>query len=150
MKPEDKIKLILVHIDNVQRNCDKLGLKLIQLNNVELGRNIIANGRIHDNSKLRGFEFEQLFKDEPLLREAIQHHQSTNPHHPEYWRGIKEMPYVYLAEMVCDCTARAQEFGQDARKWLNEEATKRYGFTEKDNCYTHINYFLDLLLEPGF
>lgn len=124
MTTEEKIETVLVHISNVQRNANKLGLKLIRSGQVRLGQNLIANGQIHDNSKLRGIEFEHLFWGSALLSDAVKHHQQTNPHHPEYWDGIHNMPDIYLAEMACDVLARAQEFGQDVNVWLQNEATK--------------------------
>jgi hypothetical protein len=62
------------------------------------------------------------------------------------------MPEVYLAEMVCDCAARSQEFGTDVRKWFQETATKKYGFTmdDSDSCGQSIQRFLNLLLEKPF
>lgn len=82
---QDRIEAVLEHIQNVQRNCYKLGLKLIKSGDVEFGRILIANGQIHDNSKLTGIEFEHLFGGDPLLMTVVKHHSSTNPHHPEYW-----------------------------------------------------------------
>lgn len=123
ISPQEKIEAVLEHIQNVQRNCYRLGLKLIKNGEVELGRIIIANGQVHDNSKFKGIEFEHLFYGDPLLTTVVKHHSTTNPHHPEYWGGIQNMPDVYLAEMVCDCAARSAEFGTDLRKWFSESAT---------------------------
>ncbi len=150
MKQEEKIKEVLEHIENVQRNCYKLGLKLIRCGRFELGRNLIANGQIHDNSKFKGVEFDELFYGSPILKEAIKHHSSTNPHHPEYWGSIHAMPDVYVAEMVCDCAARSAEFGTDLRKWFTTEATTKYGFFPTDPIGIKIEEFLDMLLSPSF
>ena len=157
MTAEINIKSVLQHIDNVQRNCDKLGLKLIRLGEVNTGRILIANGRKHDNSKFYGMEFDHLFYRSQILMQVISHHQSVNPHHPEYWwdgksrgRGIHEMPEVYLAEMVCDCVARSQEFGTNVREWFATKAADKYGFVKEDKVVERINYYLDLLLEKAF
>ena len=40
----DKIELVFNHIQNVQRSCYRLGIKLIKNGETELGRNLIANG----------------------------------------------------------------------------------------------------------
>ena len=56
---------------------------------------------------------------------GIRHHAETNPHHPEYWHGIENMPKVYIAEMVCDWYARSNEFGSDLREWVKDKATKK-------------------------
>lgn len=146
----DKIEEVLSHIQNVQRNCYKLGLKLMKLGEVEFGRKLIANGQVHDNSKLKGIEFEHLFYDSPLLKDAIIHHASTNEHHPECWGGIQHMPVICLAEMVCDCAARSAEMGTDLRKWFAEDATVKYKFSMDDAVGKNIQRFLDLLLSPTF
>mgnify|MGYP003427237543 CR=1 FL=1 len=157
MSAEINIQSILEHINNVQRNCDKLGLKLIKLGQVNMGRKLIANGRIHDNSKFHGIEFEHLFYRSHILKDVISHHQSVNPHHPEYWwdgkvhgKGIYQMPDVYFAEMVCDCVARSQEFGTDVRVWFFTKAKEKYGFDDCDEVAKKVNYYLDLLLEKPF
>jgi len=147
---QEKIEAVLEHIQNVQRNCYRLGLKLIKNGEVEMGRILIANGQIHDNSKFKGIEFEHLFHDSPILMTVVKHHSSTNPHHPEYWGSIQKMPDVYLAEMVCDCAARSSEFGTNLRKWIFEEATKKYGFEMNDTVGDKITKFIDILLAPPF
>jgi hypothetical protein len=146
----EKIEVVLNHIQNVQRNCYKLGLKLIKEFRFELGRNLIANGQIHDNSKFKGIEFEELFFGSPILTEVVKHHSTTNPHHPEYWGGIKNVPEVYIAEMVCDCAARSAEFGSDVHQWFRDKATAKYSFSMDDEVGKKIIYFLDLLLEKPF
>ena len=130
-----KIEAILEHIQNVQRNCYRLGLKMIKRGEVEFGRALIAHGQIHDNSKLTGIEFKHLFHGDSLL---------------EYWEKIHNMPDIYLAEMVCDCAARSAEFGTDIRKWITEEATKRYKFSIEDRVGITMMKYLDELLSPSF
>jgi hypothetical protein len=147
---QDRIEAVLEHIQNVQRNCYKLGLKLIKSGDVEMGRILIANGQIHDNSKLTGIEFDHLFNGDPILMTVVKHHASTNPHHPEYWGGVKHMPEIYIAEMVCDCAARSSEFGTDLRKWFTEQATIKYGFEMTDSVGQTITKYIDLLLTPAF
>jgi len=145
-----KIEAVLSHIQNVQRNCYRLGLLLIEIGEVELGRNLIANGQIHDNSKFKGIEFEHLFADSIILSDVVKHHSTTNPHHPEYWGSIFKMPEVYLAEMVCDCCARSAEFGTSIKLWITDSATKKYGFNMEDEVGRKITFFLELLLAPAF
>lgn len=150
MEAYDKIEMVLTHIKNVQRNCYKLGLRLIKDGQVELGRNLIANGQIHDNSKFKGIEFDHLFYNSPILADAVKHHSSTNPHHPEYHGKIQHMSPVFLAEMVCDCAGRSAEFGTDVFVWFKEEATKKYNFSMDDEVGQKITYFLEMLLERPF
>lgn len=145
-----KVDIVFGHIQLVQQHTYTLGIKLIKKGEVELGRNLISNGQIHDNSKFRGIEFDHLFKGDPLLSEVVKHHQSVNPHHPEYWGGIHNMPRVYIAEMVCDWLARSNEFGTGIREWIDTDATKRFGFTKTDSVYSHIKTYLDMLLDKSF
>lgn len=146
----DKIELVFNHIQNVQRNCYKLGLKLMKKGELELGRNLIANGQIHDNSKFKGIEFDHLFYSDPLLPEVVKHHQSVNPHHPEYWGGIHNMPRVYVAEMVCDWYARSTEFGTGIREWIENKALEKFQFAKEDKVYSEIQEMLNLLLDQSF
>ncbi len=150
MEAQEKIETVLNHIQNVQRNCYKLGLKLIKLGEIEMGRNLIANGQIHDNSKFKGIEFDHLFYGDPILSDVIKHHSSTNPHHPECWEKIQSMPEIYLIEFVADVTARSSEFGSDIRVWIKEKATKKFNFSIDDEVGKKIIYYLDMLLDKPF
>src|SRR5271157_5839234 len=113
---EEKLETLLRHVEEVQKNCQLLGGKLIQAGEFELARRLIAAGFLHDQSKFHGLEWMHLTKpdsDDELVPAVIQHHVSTNLHHPEYWDCIKNMPQQYLAEMVCDWKARSGELGKD-------------------------------------
>lgn len=150
METFEKIELVLSHIQHVQDNCYKLGMKLIKIGEVEMGRILIANGQIHDNSKFKGIEFDHLFHGDSILSEVVKHHSSTNAHHPEFWGHIKMMPPVYIAEMVCDCAARSAEFGTNVHDFFKNVATKKYDFTMEDEVGKKISYFLSLLLQQPF
>lgn len=146
----EKIEMVFNHIQNVQRNCYRLGLRLIKAGEIELGRNLISNGQVHDNSKFKGIEFDHLFYGDPLLPEVVKHHQSVNPHHPEYWGGIHNMPRVYVAEMVCDWFARSNEFGSGIKEWIDSAALDKFSFTKGDPVYKDIQEMLGLLLDRSF
>lgn len=154
----DKIRRIIRHIRNVEDNCLILGEKLMEQGDIELGRLLIANGHVHDASKFHGIEWEHMAPDGPLQEEgaklklklAVQHHNRTNAHHPEYWGSIHVMPKVSVAEMVADWKARSEEFGSSLRDWVNDGATKRFGFTKTDEIYKQIMEFVDLLCEKPF
>ena len=118
---------------------------------------LIANSQIHDNSKIQpGIEWQYLRDDlkdkEPeLFKAAHLQHVTNNPHHPEFWpNGVKDMPPVYVAEMVCDWHARSSEFGSALREWVKEKASKRFGFTVQGHTYKLIKKYLDLLLDTPF
>lgn len=147
-----RLDAIVRHIQLVQSNALLLAERLIEQDGeCELARQLVANSLEHDKSKLFGIEWDYLLSDDKAkLKMAIEQHNKTNTHHPEHWGGIKEMPRVYLAEMVCDIKARSSEFGTDVKSWLKEEATKRYEFTTGSKVYKDLHYFLNLLLEKQF
>jgi len=155
----EKIRGITRHIRNVEDNCLLLGEKLIMSGEIELGKQLIANGFVHDASKFHGIEFEFMSPGVDAgaegaklkLKLAIQQHNSTNKHHPESWSGgIDDMPEVYLAEFVCDVKARSEEFGTSLREWIDVSATKKWSFTKDDDVYKKIMKFVDLLCEKPF
>lgn len=140
------------HISHVQNDCTFLGIKLINEGFEYDGKNLIANGQVHDNSKYSGIEWEGLFQtdNEALLKSAIYHHNHTNKHHPEANNGIHNMSKIYLAECVADWHARSSEFGSDLSSWIIKSATNKYHFTIKDRVYKDIKYFVNLLLDKPF
>lgn len=142
-----KIEIITNHIDKVRNNCLKLG-KLLISENDPMGIRLIELGYCHDNSKFIGIEFEHLWYGSPFFLEALETHQLNNKHHPEYWGGINLMPELYIAEMVCDCWARAQEFGTDIRDWFFNTAKYKYDINE--DTMQKIEYYLNLALTPKF
>lgn len=153
----EKVKALTRHIRNVEDNCLILGEKLIGEGEIELGHHLIANGFIHDASKFFGIEWDYLsiapIKEEETklkLKLAVQQHNSTNKHHPEAWDGIKNMPSVFVAEMVCDWKARSEEFGTSLREWIDSDATKRFDFGKNDNVYKEIMKYVDLLCQKPF
>lgn len=153
---QDHLKSVLRHIDHVRESCLILGERLIELGEGDCGLELIANGQVHDNSKLSGIEWEHLTEssreDKPeLFLLALKQHWDNNAHHPEHWAGsIKDMPRVFLAEMVCDVKSRASEFGTDIRDWIKDELTKKYELSKSGREYKEIKDLLDILLEKGF
>jgi hypothetical protein len=154
----DKIRGIARHIRNVEDNCLLLGEKLIERGEIDLGHRLIANGYIHDASKFWGVEWDNMAPGQPTVEEgaklklkiAVQHHSRTNPHHPEYWGGIFNMPRLYLAEMAADWKARSEEFGTSLRDWIDDVAAKRFHFVKGDRVYKEIIEFVDLLCPNPF
>jgi hypothetical protein len=152
---DKRLSNILRHIENVRDDCILLGNRLIEEKEVEMGRMLIANGLIHDNSKLYGIEWAFLHPDmkeenPEAFKLALRQHNTTNKHHSEYWNGIDNMPPVYIAEMVVDWKVRSGEFGTDFWDWVKEEATKRYKFSCSGKVYKEIKKFAELLFEPKF
>lgn len=150
-----KLDKLLRHIGNVRDNTIIIGEKLIENGEGDLGRQLIANGLIHDNSKFYGIEWEYLdelhkAKEPELFDLAAKHHITTNLHHPECWESIHDMSRLYIAEMVCDWAARSSEFGNDFYDWVKEKATVKYKFTCQHKIYKEIKDFSELLLDPPF
>jgi len=155
----NKIRVITRHIRNVQDNCLLLGEKLITAGEIDLGKQLIANGFIHDVSKFDGIEFQFMAPGTPTAEEnaklklklAVQQHNSVNKHHPEAWcGGIKNMPDVFLCEMIADWKARSEEFGTSLRDWIDGTATTRWNFNKDDEVYKRIMKFVNLLCEKPF
>jgi hypothetical protein len=153
-----KIKSITRHIRNVEDNCLILGERLILQGDIDLGKQLIANGFIHDASKFYGIEFEYLALNNPTeeanklkKKMAIQHHNTTNLHHAEAWPGgIENMPDVYLAELVCDIKARSEEFGTSLMDYIDEEGIKHWSITKDTTTYKKIVTFVELLCDQPF
>ena len=62
------------------------------------------------------------------MRSAIDHHVTTNRHHPEFHSNPNDMTDVDLIEMVCNWTAMSQEFQQDcgsAGGWADKKMGHR-------------------------
>ena len=154
----EKLRHVIRHIKNVQDNCILLAEKLIAAGECDLGRRLVAHAFLHDNSKFAGLEWETLTPGKPTdaesakikLRLAVANHSAINPHHPEYWTSIQDMPKLYKCEMVADWKARSEEFGTDLRVWINESASKRFGFSEGDKTHKEIMELVDLLCEKPF
>lgn len=152
---EQRLKSVVRHITHVQQSCTLLGERLIASGEGTTGHKLIANGFIHDNSKFHGIEWLYLHEDikkldSDLFDAALMQHQTNNPHHPEYWDGIANMPRLYVAEMVCDWHARGHEFGTDMRNYIKTSATKKFGFTVQGKVYKEIKGLVDMLLDPAF
>lgn len=153
---ERHLRSLLRHIENVRQLGLLLGERMIDKGKERLGFALIANTQIHDGSKFYGCEWISLRQempdsvDEALMESARIQHVMTNPHHPEYWGGIEKMPEVYLAEMVCDWSARSSEMGNDLREWIKDKATKKFNMTVQSKVYKDIKHLVDILLDQSF
>jgi hypothetical protein len=153
------LRTVIRHIKLVQDATQLLGERLIDQGELKLGRQLIAKGLCHDQSKFTGIEWKALVRVEDgsdeisktMLVEAWEQHVSTNDHHPEFWKnGINDMPQICIAEMVCDWFARSQEMGTDLRAWIKETASAKYDMSLKGRAYKQVKYFVDMLLDPQF
>lgn len=74
-------------------------------------------------------EYRQHMKE---MKVAIDHHNSINRHHPEYFKnGIKDMTLIDLIEMMCDWkSASMRHHNGDVYKSL-EINQKRFGYSDE-------------------
>lgn len=112
-------------------------------------RDLITRGERHDQTKLEPPEVEIFEIYTPKLRGctygseeyrqnmkemkvAIDHHNSMNRHHPEFFiDGMKSMNLLDLLEMICDWTAATMRHGDgDIRKSL-ELNQGRFGYSDE-------------------
>lgn len=125
----------------------------------EFGAELRIRARDHDASKFEAEEqipytwltefhrcrhsgepFEYPEGMESLVQEAIEHHLTSNRHHPEFHADPNEMSAVDLIEMVCDWTAMSQEFNQDggsARGWADKTIGHRVQFNDEKRTFIY-------------
>merc|ERR1719233_178021 len=64
------------------------------------------------------------------INSAIEHHKTTNSHHPEYHTPRDAMSTLDIVEMVCDLTAISRENGESTCwDWVEEHAERFRGFS---------------------
>lgn len=74
------------------------------------------------------------------VKQAINHHVTTNPHHPDCHVNPNDMTDVDLIEMVCDWTAMAQEFGEiggSARGWADKTIGQLVAFSDAKRQFVY-------------
>lgn len=147
-----RIEDLLTHLADMRQTAVRLGMKLIDEGEFDMGRLLMANACLHDQSKFFGVEWDVIvLGNRPdLLKTAVEQHNHSNSHHPEYWGSIHKMDDVHLAEMCCDWKARSVKFGTGLREWIDTEAMSRYGFTKNDPVYAKIQRFVGMILDEPF
>lgn len=133
--------MILRHIRRVEENCHQIALKLLDQDE-EFACKLVQRGRLHDASKFDLQEWKHLWSWDELFPFALKHHRENNRHHLEFHKDITKMTDLDVAEMVCDCAARAAEFGTNLREWFKRP--------EYEPLTDRINRFVDLLLYKPF
>jgi len=151
---EEHLDNLVRHIDLVRQAGLLLGKRLMAQGRKDFGRLLIARCYEHDVSKFKGIEWRFLHagKDVPKedLQRAIQQHQETNSHHPEYHGGFENMGELDVAEMVCDWYARSQEFGTGLRDWIKNTAIERFHIDTTSEKYAWVESFVNTMLEDSF
>ncbi len=147
------------HIDRVRRCLSLLAAV------TEYADELNERAKVHDASKFSpeeripyiwltefyrcrrsGEPFEYPDGMEDQVRAAIDHHMSTNRHHPDFHADPNDMSDVDLIEMVCDWTAMSQEFDQDvgsARGWADKTVGSRVKFNQEKSRFIYA--MIDLL-----
>lgn len=150
MTNTEKLSALIRHIKLVENNCNIISRAIID-KDPQFAIDIAKRGRIHDISKFNSLEFEWLWKGEKNFDIALLHHHCHNSHHPEFYaNGIYGMNDLDLVEMICDTTARSQEFGTDARIWLLNKAAIKYGYIDDLEIMKKIDFYLNLLINQPF
>lgn len=153
--PEPTGEMVAFYERRTREHIDRVCCCLTALTELPgYSQGILSRGEIHDASKfvppervpyiwltefhrrrLNGETFVYPDGIEEQINAAIQHHFTTNRHHPEFHASPDEMSDVDLIEMVCDWTAIAQELRGERcspRKWADENigTEKRFNFCE--------------------
>lgn len=132
------------HIEKVQKNINILIGKI----DVEK-KDLIERSKNHDLSKFSEDEkmgyvwmtdhfankTQYSEKTKKMVDDAWDHHKSNNPHHPEFHQEISKMSNVDIAEMVCDVVAMSQEFGDDPKKFLENNQLKKFDFSKEQTTF---------------
>jgi hypothetical protein len=98
--------------------------------------------------KREGIEFNIDLNTMNDMHKATLLHVKTNRHHPEFWTDqveniinkdnrdepaeivfAEDMPRIFVAEMVCDWLAMAEELGTDPYEWAEKNINIRWEFT---------------------
>lgn len=143
---------LLDHLNEFWITAVRLAKRLMDNGEFWLGRTLLANSRLHDQSKFLGVEWDCLVMAErpELLKTAVEQHNRSNAHHPEYWGSIHSMDDVHIAEMVCDWRSRATKFGTGLKDWIHQQAMERFGFTKNDPVYGKIMRFVAMILDEPY
>lgn len=156
LRPDDKqieptLEMVEFYERRTKEHIARVASNLMLLGEVtDYANDLIERAKIHDASKFgpeeripyiwltefhrcrrRGQPFEYPTGMEAQVKLAIQHHMTSNRHHPEFHSDPNEMTEVDLIEMVCDWTAMSQEFGQDggsANGWADKTIGHRVNF----------------------
>lgn len=148
----EKVNAILKHIQRVEQNCIELAMKILPTD-LRFALDLISRGRSHDLSKFKPYQFEHLWDGDTKFESALLQHRSLEMHHPDYHTGgIYGMSDLDIAEMVCDCLARAQEFGSDIRDFFfrEENAPTLFDYKGDIEIQSKIEKYLSLILAKTF
>jgi hypothetical protein len=118
-------KVVEFNQDQIQTFCNRL----------------IDHANYHDISKFSEIEYQAFVDSRDTLRaatdgtdedyqrnlksDAIQHHITRNPHHPEYWDALgKQMPIDEAIIMYCDWKSRSVARGTEMSAFWDYNTAK--------------------------
>ena len=141
------------HIERVRRCLS------VMASATELADELNDRGKVHDASKFgpeeripyiwltefhrcgrNGEPFAYPEGMEDRVCDAIDHHLTSNRHHPDFHADPNDMTDIDLIEMVCDWTAMSQEFDQDggsARGWADRTIGHRVQFNDERRQFVY-------------
>ena len=112
-------------------------------------KDLLTRGENHDQTKLESPEVEIFEEYTPKLkgciygsdeykqnmkemRVAIEHHNSKNRHHPEFFaNGVSEMTLMDIIEMLCDWKSASMRHKDDDIYRSLEINQKRFGYSDE-------------------
>ena len=119
------LKYVLEHKKNVFIECMKIAMQ----HEGKIRKELIIHAFTHDLSKFLPCEFipyaryfygNELKTDSEILKQefekAWEHHYTHNKHHEDYWNG-KDMPYLYIMQLIADWKGMSRKFGDTAQEY---------------------------------
>ena len=130
------LKYILEHKKNVFIECMKIAMQ----HQGGIRKKLIIHAFTHDLSKFLPCEFipyaRKFYGDYPSITDprfgqytgkfkedieidfdkAWEHHYKNNKHHEDYWNG-KDMPYLYIMQLIADWKGMSRKFGDTAQEY---------------------------------
>ena len=144
---------IVSHLTELHECAVKMAKGLMAIGKKPLALLLLKRAFSHDVDKFTRKNFKYLRRGldgTPEFDEARRNHAKHNRHHPEYHSSIHEMSDLDVAEMMCDWVSRSRACCGSVEEWINNEATKRYGFTKQDKIYDKMKELLDLVVYKPF
>lgn len=149
-----KINEIMTSKDEVWRNTFKANLQnhdAFKFKEPEFSSYILITWNY--KCKDEGIILDLNWEDTENMNRATTHHVKNSEHHPEFWSSredvipkndrdkfdpdsvptieIKNMPFMFLCEMVADWCAMSEERGNTPKEWAEKVIGKRWSFPDK-------------------
>ena len=143
------IKDTIIHKSYILIECNIMFDWLCENGKENLAINLAKSCSIHDDSKFTKLEYTKMLeismdsKKDAMLNPSIlpsnyvssilKYHWKNNRHHPEHFKDPNLMTELDMIEMVCDWSARSQQYKTDLLEFVNTRLQKRFtGFNEEN------------------